>query len=235
MLVEPSEASAVATRPRGSARDGRRPPPAERLPWLGLRLGMDLVPSGFGTGRAKGLGLGLGRTQTSLPSEQGQKRPYKSIRIRWNLSNSRTSSRCGSEEVGTGKRSEAMANGGDGDVPENANERKANHSLARVYPVRAFYDSFSDGFLCFAAADCPGTQSEAAGKAESCAGCPNQQICATAPKGPDPGNTTLPLCTLLFPCFPSLIFVRLATRCQCGLLASMLRRCLLLARIFLLL
>ncbi|XBI56727.1 hypothetical protein VPH35_038263 [Triticum aestivum] len=49
-----------------------------------------------------------------------------------------------------------MANGGDGDVPENANEH------------------------------CPGTQSEAAGKAESCAGCPNQQICATAPKGPDP-------------------------------------------------
>jgi Mrp family chromosome partitioning ATPase len=33
---------------------------------------------------------------------------------------------------------------------------------------------------------CPGTQSEAAGKADACAGCPNQQICATAPKGPDP-------------------------------------------------
>lgn len=51
-----------------------------------------------------------------------------------------------------------MANGGDGDgdVPANANEH------------------------------CPGTQSEAAGKAESCAGCPNQQICATVPKGPDP-------------------------------------------------
>jgi hypothetical protein len=36
--------------------------------------------------------------------------------------------------------------------------------------------------------DCPGTQSEEAGKADACAGCPNQQICATAPKGPDPGN-----------------------------------------------
>lgn len=34
--------------------------------------------------------------------------------------------------------------------------------------------------------DCPGTSSEAAGKAAACAGCPNQQICATAPKGPDP-------------------------------------------------
>jgi len=33
---------------------------------------------------------------------------------------------------------------------------------------------------------CPGTQSEAAGKSAACAGCPNQQICSTAPKGPDP-------------------------------------------------
>ncbi|XP_010930049.2 cytosolic Fe-S cluster assembly factor NBP35 [Elaeis guineensis] len=33
---------------------------------------------------------------------------------------------------------------------------------------------------------CPGPQSESAGKADACAGCPNQQICATAPKGPDP-------------------------------------------------
>ncbi|KAI9295944.1 P-loop containing nucleoside triphosphate hydrolase protein [Neoconidiobolus thromboides FSU 785] len=33
---------------------------------------------------------------------------------------------------------------------------------------------------------CPGTESNNAGKADACAGCPNQQICATAPKGPDP-------------------------------------------------
>ncbi|XP_008812418.2 cytosolic Fe-S cluster assembly factor NBP35-like [Phoenix dactylifera] len=33
---------------------------------------------------------------------------------------------------------------------------------------------------------CPGPQSDSAGKADACAGCPNQQICATAPKGPDP-------------------------------------------------
>ncbi|KAB8297768.1 hypothetical protein EYC80_001569 [Monilinia laxa] len=33
---------------------------------------------------------------------------------------------------------------------------------------------------------CPGPESEAAGKADSCAGCPNQAICASAPKGPDP-------------------------------------------------
>ncbi|KAI8474023.1 MAG: P-loop containing nucleoside triphosphate hydrolase protein [Monoraphidium minutum] len=33
---------------------------------------------------------------------------------------------------------------------------------------------------------CPGTSSEAAGKAAACAGCPNQEVCASAPKGPDP-------------------------------------------------
>ena len=35
-------------------------------------------------------------------------------------------------------------------------------------------------------ADCVGTESEEAGKAASCAGCPNQAACASAPKGPDP-------------------------------------------------
>ncbi|XP_018566552.1 cytosolic Fe-S cluster assembly factor NUBP1 homolog [Anoplophora glabripennis] len=34
---------------------------------------------------------------------------------------------------------------------------------------------------------CPGTGSENAGKVSACAGCPNQQICASGPKGPDPG------------------------------------------------
>eukprot|EP00897_Mesotaenium_endlicherianum_P007381 jgi/Mesen1/6671/ME000342S05761 len=43
-----------------------------------------------------------------------------------------------------------------GDVPENANEL------------------------------CPGTEADLAGKAAACEGCPNQQACATAPKGPDP-------------------------------------------------
>jgi len=33
---------------------------------------------------------------------------------------------------------------------------------------------------------CPGPESEAAGKSDACAGCPNQAICASAPKGPDP-------------------------------------------------
>eukprot|EP00117_Sycon_ciliatum_P045048 scpid83037/ scgid32422/ Cytosolic Fe-S cluster assembly factor nubp1; Nucleotide-binding protein 1 len=35
--------------------------------------------------------------------------------------------------------------------------------------------------------DCPGTESEDAGKSTACAGCPNQEICASSkPKGPDP-------------------------------------------------
>ncbi|CAK7328210.1 unnamed protein product [Dovyalis caffra] len=43
-----------------------------------------------------------------------------------------------------------------GEIPENANEH------------------------------CPGTQSDSAGKSDACQGCPNQEVCATAPKGPDP-------------------------------------------------
>ncbi|KAL0659369.1 hypothetical protein Bca4012_079954 [Brassica carinata] len=48
----------------------------------------------------------------------------------------------------------------EGEIPENANEH------------------------------CPGPLAETAGKSESCAGCPNQQACATgtAPTGPDPGG-----------------------------------------------
>lgn len=34
---------------------------------------------------------------------------------------------------------------------------------------------------------CPGPASASAGSADACAGCPNQNICKTAPKGPDPG------------------------------------------------
>jgi hypothetical protein len=38
---------------------------------------------------------------------------------------------------------------------------------------------------------CPGVHSEQAGKSKACEGCPNQKICATAPKGPDPGTINL--------------------------------------------
>ena len=33
---------------------------------------------------------------------------------------------------------------------------------------------------------CPGPESNLAGKGDACAGCPNQTICASTPKGPDP-------------------------------------------------
>jgi Mrp family chromosome partitioning ATPase len=33
---------------------------------------------------------------------------------------------------------------------------------------------------------CPGPESQDAGQTSACAGCPNQQICSTLPKGPDP-------------------------------------------------
>uniref|UniRef100_A0A0A0KZC4 Uncharacterized protein n=1 Tax=Cucumis sativus TaxID=3659 RepID=A0A0A0KZC4_CUCSA len=39
--------------------------------------------------------------------------------------------------------------------------------------------------------NCPGPESESAGKSDACQGCPNQSICATAPKGPDPGSLCL--------------------------------------------
>ncbi|KAL8565501.1 hypothetical protein ACOMHN_049477 [Nucella lapillus] len=35
---------------------------------------------------------------------------------------------------------------------------------------------------------CPGTQSDAAGKASACQGCPNQTLCSTQPTGPDPAS-----------------------------------------------
>lgn len=37
--------------------------------------------------------------------------------------------------------------------------------------------------------DCPGTQSESAGKVSACHGCPNQSVCASGvTKGPDLGE-----------------------------------------------
>jgi len=43
--------------------------------------------------------------------------------------------------------------------------------------------------LFCATTDCPGTQSEKAGKAEPCKGCPNQSICSSGKASiPDPGE-----------------------------------------------
>eukprot|EP01018_Ginkgo_biloba_P029015 Gb_14873 [translate_table: standard] len=64
-----------------------------------------------------------------------------------------------------------------GEIPENANER-SDRTENRKAGLRLF----------FPAVECPGPEAESAGKVDACEGCPNQQICATAPKGPDPGT-----------------------------------------------
>jgi Mrp family chromosome partitioning ATPase len=47
--------------------------------------------------------------------------------------------------------------------------------------------SVPDGLIAPPPTHCPGPQSDSAGKQEGCAGCPNQQICASgAVRGPDP-------------------------------------------------
>lgn len=39
--------------------------------------------------------------------------------------------------------------------------------------------------------DCPGTESQQAGKVSACQGCPNQSVCAAGlPRGPDPGRVS---------------------------------------------
>ena len=51
-----------------------------------------------------------------------------------------------------------------------------------------YYAGKNNNLWLFDFADCPGTGSEAAGKALACQGCPSQSICSLGPKGPDPGN-----------------------------------------------
>jgi Mrp family chromosome partitioning ATPase len=54
-------------------------------------------------------------------------------------------------------------------------------------PEPGTFPSFSSRLLPLTLLEnCPGPDSQQAGKMDACAGCPNQTICATAPKGPDP-------------------------------------------------
>ena len=46
--------------------------------------------------------------------------------------------------------------------------------------------SFEPILIDFFAEHCPGPESEQAGQGDACRGCPNQSICASTPKGPDP-------------------------------------------------
>ncbi|SJX64315.1 probable NBP35-nucleotide-binding protein [Sporisorium reilianum f. sp. reilianum] len=62
-------------------------------------------------------------------------------------------------------------------APALASTSLQSESIARALP-----DQVPEN----APAHCPGTESEQAGKADACAGCPNQDACASAPKGPDP-------------------------------------------------
>jgi hypothetical protein len=85
---------------------------------------------------------------------------------------------------------ENRENGPVGDVPEDANKRKLSLFLS-IWGLQV-YVHIELTLLGFLISDCPGTEAEDAGKADACAGCPNQQICATAPKGPDPGLFSIP-------------------------------------------
>lgn len=92
---------------------------------------------------------------------------------------------------------------GHSEIPENANERTLillGLSLKNMKGFLFFIIRFSFCFLRDCVIffgglflDCPGPQSESAGKSDECEGCPNQEACATAPKGPDPGSDSLPL------------------------------------------
>lgn len=50
--------------------------------------------------------------------------------------------------------------------------------------ILLLYESITNIPTCLE--HCPGPESERAGKGDACDGCPNQSICAAAPKGPDP-------------------------------------------------
>jgi len=89
-----------------------------------------------------------------------------------------------------------------GDIPEDANERMNIFIIMCLnFAISIYSTDFDSCVFCIVAfTDCPGPQSDSAGKSDACEGCPNQQICATAPKGPDPGWFRLYLMLLcLFP------------------------------------
>lgn len=65
-------------------------------------------------------------------------------------------------------------------VPDNAPEHCPVSTLAITIPIES-----TQLIRCHGR---QGTGSDQAGKASACEGCPNQNICATAPKGPDPGK-----------------------------------------------
>ena len=102
------------------------------------------------------------------------------------------------------------------DVPERAPESKlvlyedlipiiARAVMNAAYSLGPRVLMYSQAYHPSPTLDCPGTQSEQAGKASACEGCPNQTICvAGLPKGPDPGaNTSInpSFCLCMSMCF----------------------------------
>jgi hypothetical protein len=87
-----------------------------------------------------------------------------------------------------------MADGASGNVPRDANEGESRLSGLRWSTAlssrrikRSPINCRSVLFVCACAAGCPGVASDAAGKSDSCAGCPNQAACASgAGKQVDP-------------------------------------------------
>lgn len=75
-------------------------------------------------------------------------------------------------------------------VPPNAREEasaiSSSSMTSSVLPPESVARALPDQVPENAPAHCPGTESEDAGKASACAGCPNQSTCASTPKGPDP-------------------------------------------------
>lgn len=57
---------------------------------------------------------------------------------------------------------------------------------SQTLPPESIASALPDSVPENAPAHCPGTESEQAGKASACEGCPNQGVCASTPKGPDP-------------------------------------------------
>ena len=69
-----------------------------------------------------------------------------------------------------------------GTLANGTSSATASSTLAPDAVARALPDQVPEN----APEHCPGTESEDAGKASACQGCPNQAVCASTPKGPDP-------------------------------------------------
>jgi Mrp family chromosome partitioning ATPase len=75
---------------------------------------------------------------------------------------------------------------GPGDLATSMDSSGAGALVQSAIPPEAIARALPDAVPENAPEHCPGTDSEQAGQASACAGCPNQSVCASTPKGPDP-------------------------------------------------